>query len=354
MPPADVPLSKFIALSARPLLAGRLPLRAVFGTTSADVRDMIVDAQERLLRPSDVPALDPRATLPLDDVRRTVVELTDPVRSLRAVFGARIKRPPGAAAADDTDPVQWAPSFPEPMWRPLSALSNDWLLAGLDKLPPDTACVALTNTAFVRSYLVGANHEFARELRWREYPTDQRGTYFAVFWGSSPDVSPVHAWPADTPLDDSDGGTDRVVLLLRSALLRRYPGAVIYAAPIIGTGADREPDDDRAHYPMFRGALDAETTFVGFDLTEPELHDSPWCFVIAEQPSEPRFGVDSLPPADDAPAFASPPVSNSAAAAGFYFQQPVRVVLPAARLLSPSPGAAEVPARGPVTEGIHG
>ncbi|WP_144127016.1 hypothetical protein [Catellatospora sichuanensis] len=347
----ETPLSKIVSSAARVLVAGRLPLRAVLGTTRADVIAMVVDAHERLLHASDLPALDPRATLPLDDVRRSVVELTDPVRSLRAVFGARIKRPPGAEAADDTDPVQWAPSFPEPMWR---SLSNDWLLAGLDNLPPDTACVALTNAAFVRSYLVGANHEFARELRWREYPTDQRGTYFAVFWGSGPDVAPLHTWPADTLLDDSDADADRIVLLLRSALLRRYPGAVIYAAPVTGTGADRQPDDGRACYPMFRGALDAETTFIGFDLPEQVLLDSPWCFVIAEQPCEPRFGIDSLPPADDTPAFAAPPVGNSAAAAGFYFQQPVRLVLPAARLLSPSPGAAEVPARGPVTEGVHG
>ena len=26
------------------------------------------------------------------------------------------------------------------------------------------------------------NHELARELLWREYPTDQRGTYSRQFW----------------------------------------------------------------------------------------------------------------------------------------------------------------------------
>ena len=30
--------------------------------------------------------------------------------------------------------------------------------------------------------MVGLNHEFARELLWREYPTDQRGSYFRQFW----------------------------------------------------------------------------------------------------------------------------------------------------------------------------
>ena len=30
--------------------------------------------------------------------------------------------------------------------------------------------------------MVGLNHEFARKLLWREYPTDQRGSYFRQFW----------------------------------------------------------------------------------------------------------------------------------------------------------------------------
>ena len=30
--------------------------------------------------------------------------------------------------------------------------------------------------------MTGLNHEFGRELLWREYPTDQRGSYFRQFW----------------------------------------------------------------------------------------------------------------------------------------------------------------------------
>ena len=33
--------------------------------------------------------------------------------------------------------------------------------------------------------MVGLNHEMARELLWREYPTDQRGSYFRQFWDAS-------------------------------------------------------------------------------------------------------------------------------------------------------------------------
>ena len=40
----------------------------------------------------------------------------------------------------------------------------------------------LTNPPFIEAYMVGLNHEFARELLWREYPTDQRGPPFRQFW----------------------------------------------------------------------------------------------------------------------------------------------------------------------------
>ncbi len=30
--------------------------------------------------------------------------------------------------------------------------------------------------------MVGLNYEFGRKLLWREYPTDQRGSYFRQFW----------------------------------------------------------------------------------------------------------------------------------------------------------------------------
>jgi len=278
------------------------------------------------------------------------------------------------------------------------------MLAGLEHVPPDTATVVVTNQRFVEAYLVGLNHEFARELRWREYPTDQRGTSFTNFWapqGGGPgpverDIQALHRW-APTPLgthrDQPAGGrpdAERIVLLVRSGLLRRYPGATVYAAPVIvGPHGREEPDDARARPPRFRGTLDAETTFLGFDLTEAELRAAPWCFVIAEQPSEPRFGIDDIPgpgrtgsppafgrpyqtapdpvggePPDDwnaldwshlfdnqaafeaathAPGGARFNVSlgavtwgdNAAVMARQCFQQPVRVVLPAARLLDP-------------------
>jgi hypothetical protein len=78
-----------------------------------------------------------------------------------------------------------------------------------------------TNQKFIESYMVGLNHEFARELLWREYPTDQRGSYFRQFWDVSSfltapgadvaalrerlfDIPELHRWSPDTALDEHD------------------------------------------------------------------------------------------------------------------------------------------------------
>jgi hypothetical protein len=83
------------------------------------------------------------------------------------------------------------------------------------------------------------------------------------------------------------------VLLLRGELLRRYPNSVIYAAPAVRTGQlSPKPEDER--HPLFRGTLKPDVTFLGFNLQkEVAIADPGWFFVIQEQPTEPRFGLDA-------------------------------------------------------------
>jgi hypothetical protein len=391
-----MPLEKVFGPGRLPDLAGRLPAPSVLGITPEDAHDMATQAHAEALRPSDVPPAPSREIFPAPQAHSVVTDLIHPQKTVAAVVGSRIERPD---AGTNSAPIQWAPTFGAPMWEALSAQSTEWMLAGLDKVPADTAALAVTNPLFVAAYMVGLNHEFARELRWREYPTDQRGTYFASFWGAAPDMPPLAQWHTGSPLGTHlTAPPDRVVLLLRSALLRRYPGAIIYAAPLLtpspnAPGQEPEPDDSRARQPIFRGGLDPETAFLGFDLTLPEILATPWCFVIAEQPTEPRFGLDGpppgalavptppdvwgrpyVPPAETVPPtdeddwnnldwshlFDSPEQFEAAlyapgtrrtsialnglawgdSAAGIArqcFQQPVRVVMPAERLLRTSP-----------------
>ena len=83
--------------------------------------------------------------------------------------------------------VMWYPQFHDPMYEYLRDLSQDLIFPGLDKVPRNTIALLSTNQKFVESFMMGLNHEFASELRWREYPTDMRGSYFRKFWDTTVD-----------------------------------------------------------------------------------------------------------------------------------------------------------------------
>jgi hypothetical protein len=74
------------------------------------------------------------------------------------------------------------PVIDQPMYEPLRDLGADYFLPRADLIPSNTVTLLETNQRFIEAYLAGVNHEFARELLWREYPTDQRGTPFRQFW----------------------------------------------------------------------------------------------------------------------------------------------------------------------------
>ena len=79
------------------------------------------------------------------------------------------------------------PVFDMPMYAPLRDLSDELLIPNVNLIENNSITLLETNQKFIEAYMVGLNHEFARELLWREYPTDQRGSYFRQFW----DVSSV-------------------------------------------------------------------------------------------------------------------------------------------------------------------
>ncbi len=199
-----------------------------------------------------------------------------------------------------TETVMMVPSFTQPMYEPLEEKSQDLLLPGLDKVLPDTVLGLRTNRAFVEAYMIGLNVEMARELLWRGFPTDQRGTYFRNFWGTdeaaatTSDIGDLRenlgralgAAPPNSP-------ANQFVLLLRSSLLRRYPNAIIYLTPAV-TGATTPPPDI---YPIFNGAMEPDINFVGFPIAPAAAIGSPgnpgYFVVIQEHPTEPRFGLDA-------------------------------------------------------------
>ena len=82
-------------------------------------------------------------------------------------------------------PVLWYPQFPISLYQVLRDESPELLLPGIGDIPQNTVTLLNSNNRFIEAFMIGANHEFGAELRWREYPTDLRGTYFRKFWDFS-------------------------------------------------------------------------------------------------------------------------------------------------------------------------
>jgi len=235
------------------------------------------------------------------------------------------------------------PQFDTPMYLPLVSISSDLFLPNIQYVEQNTISLLETNQRFIEAYMVGLNHEFARELLWREYPTDQRGSYFRQFWDVSSylelssgdadalkeklrDIPPIHRWSRASVLGDHDHreapgeNEQEVVLTIRGELLKKYPTAVIYARRsawrttangVIDKSQPRDmaemtvaeegsPPISKVRTPLYEAKVDPDIYFFGFDLTvreakgeSPDAPDDPgWFFVIEERPGEPRFGLD--------------------------------------------------------------
>jgi hypothetical protein len=233
-------------------------------------------------------ALDPARTVPRD-----VVALVPPA-------------PPGA---DPLLPRAAAPVFPQPMSEPLRDADKQMLLPGIALIPADTLGIAVGNPRFIEAYMAGLNHELSRELLWRGLPADLSATFFTRFWdvrgrpGSSPpiQVPPIDGWQGALGTNAPDtGGPDTPVLLLRGRLMRRYPHTIVYAAKAVPRvapdGSTVPAPGTEERYPLFRGFVDPDVTFLGFDLDIAEARGDDgglgWFFVLQEQPTAPRFGLD--------------------------------------------------------------
>jgi hypothetical protein len=330
----------------------------------------------------------------MTDVRDALIERIAPRRTLVALAKAIVATSgntamsaaltaPTSESEVPIEQIMAAPKFPQPMYEPLRDLSQQLLLPGLETVEPNSVLGLETNPRFVEAYMVGLNHEMGRELLWRGFPTDQRGTYFDQFWdtrASAPaddgdntfrrhrhrhgDIFAIHQW-GTRKLGDPEGAPagERFVMLMRSSLLRRYPTAVIYAVKAVKPGTKRMLSKDSAAelYPAFRGSMDPDVSFFGFNITADQAvgsgsgDDQGYFIVIQEQPGEPRFGVDVDTPlggVSHLKVSAGVPSGielngmtwgqNGAHMAGILRQQPVRIAIHASQFLRPK--QPEVPA----------
>jgi len=285
-----------------------------------------------------VPEPPPLVALDIRNAHLKLLTAIDPRVSFPRRLSAQVKLP-GLKLEQPEEIVDAMahPDFEDATYAHLRDINKELLIPNLDLIPPNTISLLETNPKFIESYLVGLNHEMARELLWREYPTDQRGSYFRQFWEvkgvSNPDtpgdaellkdITKLHTWPTVSLLGahkppppataDVKPGEKQLVLVIRGELLKRYPNTVIYAQKAIDDGKgnrvifdkDMTPDqfDKQLKFPLFRAEIDPDLRFFGFDLTIDKArgtvasNDFPndmlgWYFVIQEVPGEARFGMD--------------------------------------------------------------
>jgi len=337
---ADDAVSRLQSASAD--LRGALKARP---TTTMQTMSMTGDDEFLSGEPADVPeigqALPKQIELPSKEkLRGSVMTGLDPQRNLSEHAVDVVGLPQLNQRDDPVEDVLASPTFTDTTYRLLAELDQEYFLPGVGDIPKSSVGVVQTNPEFIEAFMAGLNHEFARELQWRNFPTDRRGTYFRRFWerkgnpdidSDNPealaDITPIHTW------DENDLGTNsphdnhaKVVLLVRGELLRRYPNTDIFVAKAVAednpdpgedepdrvpalpeTHVSRDDAGDDVKFPVFRGKLDPDITFFGFDLSpdealydpyhegaqEPDDHpDEGWFFVLQEPPGETRFGMD--------------------------------------------------------------
>jgi hypothetical protein len=219
-----------------------------------------------------------------------------------------------------------APSlgFRYPMWRTLCEQGPEQLIPNLDRVKLDSVGVLALRAEYVESFLAGLNHELWRELTWRNVPIASAPTAFRSFFGAAPEVPPMTQWTVlGQQLAPELRGAS--VLLVRGAVIHSHPNLTLSA--IHGT---------TLLAPVFRGRLDPQTLFAGFAVPTDQLATGGWFFAFEEQPTEPFF---NQPGSGASPAIAVAdlglaPGASAAQVAQKLLRRPMRIVMPAARLLA--------------------
>jgi hypothetical protein len=317
--------------SFRPSTGGSdSPTAVRFKTALADSFSLITAGNQAGFRPAPV-------ALNLADITAKMVAAVNPKTTILRRGLTTIFLPEWIISqiGEDFNEVMAYPKIDLPMYKPLTSPNVERFLPNINKIPENSITLMETNQRFIEAYMVGLNHDFAAKLLWREYPTDQRGSYFRQFWAvdnvigsdgkndTDPatqeklyDIPEIHRWALDSALGTHDNrvsGSSQgplAVLIIRGELLKKYPNTVIFAQHAIydSTGL-RQPDwctpeeenappRSKTRTPLFSANPKDDLFFFGFDFTIDEIkgvpgdhNNSGWYFVLQERPGEPRFGL---------------------------------------------------------------
>jgi hypothetical protein len=319
---------------------------ATDSVTATNFKNALRDSFSLLTATRTVSERPAPVALDLPALTTTMVQAIDPLVTIPKRGLTMISIPSWIVQqiGDQFGEVMAYPKIDLPMYQPLKAISAELFLPNINLIPPNSITLIETNQKFIESYMVGLNHEFARKLLWREFPTDNRGSYFRQFWDPGTyfntdnltpdqikeklyDIPELHRWPLTSNLGDHNNRAaagqvgEQAVLVIRGELLKKYPTAVIYAHHAqwatnsdgsidptqprslqdIDAAFEEKPPASIIRTPLYEAKVDPDIYFFGFDLTIAEAeggsgqnpNDDPgWFFVIKQRPGEPRFGLE--------------------------------------------------------------
>lgn len=315
------------------------PEHRAYSSAAWNFRQAALNATELLATPIEVAP--PRPALDVPQVAAQVRTALRPARTVRERIAALFSVPDALkhAAYDPLEPIMAHPHYDDGSYQHLKRISQDHVVPNLASLVNNSITLLECNWRFIESFMVGLNHEMARELLWRGYPTDQRGTYFAQFWDlrgvpgafdaqhrikpAFNDIEPIHGWKLHgqlTPLGENrpEGRviTSNVVLVVRGDVFRRYPNTEVYALRAANNPKPRQVDAFEKFVrhasaetqatrkdPILSAQFEPDIQCFGFDLDPDEargdvadpINKPGWYFVLAQRFGEPRFGLDDPP-----------------------------------------------------------
>lgn len=200
---------------------------------------------------------------------------------------------------DGKYPIMAYPIFPDPTSFYLRELSERFILPSVDKLKMNSISCFVTNPIFEEAFLAGMNTEMGRELLWREYPTDERGSYFRKFWDQVElprdfgkgyfDVKYLHNWTRPLGANHEEGKGQLLVFVIKSELMMQYPQTGITLSrlengqltPFLG--------------PTMTGWLSDDTYMAGFDISSLSDNDKKGVYLaFTETDKSQRFSQSPI------------------------------------------------------------
>ena len=220
--------------------------------------------------------------------------------------------------SDSINIFNFNPQFNDPAYEWLVALNRDMFVPNLQNVPEDSFSLFEANPHVIEAYLVGLNHEMAREFLWRGFPADPKASFFHRFWdytdaadqpgAEKVDVAPLQSWETSSVLGQHKPGiqtSNTLFFVIHARLVQKYPNPVVYAVKAEWVNGSRSVKKQLGTkdivYPNIRAFVEPDYLFVGFEgLKEAELpgSDNPadglpgWYFVFSERPGEVHFGMD--------------------------------------------------------------